>query len=159
MGAPAAVVSTGYARRREGLGRGTDRRLATEGFLVFTTKRVMILFSVAGVAAIVAAAVFAFTASNTVPESKAGEGAGAITGYVVDSIHYTLNAADPSKVDSVSFNLDSAPVAGGVIRVRLNPGGGSWYNCTNVGVAVTCVTTAPQATTSTSTQLSVVVAQ
>lgn len=125
---------------------------------IFTTQRVIILFSVAGVAAIVAAAAFAFTAANTVPDSKAGEGTGTITGYVVDSVHYTLNAADPSKVDSVAFNLDAAPVAGGVVRARL-VAAGTWYNCTNVGVAVTCVTTAPQATTITSTALTVVVAQ
>lgn len=86
---------------------------------MFTTRRVVILFSVAGVAAIIAAAVFAFTASNTVPASKAGEGTGTITGYVVDTVHYTLNAADPSKVDSVTFNLDTAPVAGGTIKAQL----------------------------------------
>lgn len=126
---------------------------------MFTTRRVIVLFSVAGVAAIIAAAVFAFTAANTVPESKAGEGAEQITGYVVDSIHYTLNTTNPSLVDAVSFNLDSAPVAGSTIRVRLNPTGAVWYNCTNVGVAVTCVTTSPQATTANSTQLAVVVAQ
>lgn len=125
---------------------------------MLTTRRALILGGVAGVAAIIAAAVFAFTAANTVPESKAGEGSEAITGYVVASIHYTLNVADPSKVDAVAFNLDTAPPAGGTIRARLSATG-SWYNCTNVGVAVTCVTTAPQATTATSTQLSVVVAQ
>lgn len=125
---------------------------------MFTTRRVVILAAIAGVAAIIAASVFAFTASNTVPESKAGEGTEVITGYVVASIHYTLNAADPSKVDSVSFNLDSAPAPGGTIRARLS-NTGTWYNCTNVGVAVTCVTTSPQATTTTSTQLTVVVAQ
>lgn len=125
---------------------------------MFTTRRVVILFSVAGVAAIIAAAVFAFTASNTVPASKAGEGTGTITGYVVDTVHYTLNAADPSKVDSVTFNLDTAPVAGGTIKAQLVTAG-SWYTCTNVGVAVTCVTTSPQATTSTAAQLTVTVAQ
>ncbi len=125
---------------------------------MFTTRRVVVLFGVAGVAAIVAAAVFAFTASNTVPATKAGEGTGTITGYVVDTVHYTLNAADPSKVDSVTFNLDTAPVAGGTIKAQLVTAG-SWYTCTNVGVAVTCVTTSPQATTSTASQLTVTVAQ
>lgn len=125
---------------------------------MFTTRRVIVLFGVAGVAAIVAAAAFAFTAANTVPDTKAGEGTGAITGYSVSSVRYTLNAADPSKVDSVAFNLDEAPVAGGTVRVRL-VAAGPWYNCTNVGVAVICVTTAPQATAGTATALTVVVAQ
>ena len=125
---------------------------------MFTTRRALILFGIAGVAAIVAAAVFAFTAANTVPDTKAGEGSGTITGYVVASVHYTMNAADPSKVDSVDFNLDTAPAAGGTVKARL-VAGGSWYSCTNAGVAVTCVTTAPQATTSGSTQLTVVVGQ
>lgn len=125
---------------------------------MFTTRRVVILAGIAGVAAIIAASVFAFTASNTVPESKAGEGTEVITGYVVDSIHYTLNASDPSKVDAVSFNLDTAPVSGGTIKARLS-NTGSWYTCSNVGVAVSCTTTVPQATTVTSNQLSVVVAQ
>lgn len=125
---------------------------------MFTTRRVIILFSVAGVAAAVAAAVFAFTASNTVPASKAGEGTGTITGYVVDTVHYTLNAADPSKVNSVTFNLDTVPVAGGTIKAQLAPAG-SWYTCTNAGVTVTCVTTSPQATTNTASQLTVTVAQ
>ena len=125
---------------------------------MFTTRRVVILFSIAGVAAIVAAAVFAFTASNTVPPSKAGEGTGTITGYVVDTVHYTLNAADPSKVDSVTFNLDTAPVAGGTIKAQLVTAG-SWYTCTNVGAAVTCITTSPQATIGTASQLTVTVAQ
>jgi hypothetical protein len=97
---------------------------------------------------------FAFTASNTVPATKAGDGSGAVTGYVVSSVHYGLNV-DPSKADSITFNLDSTPVAGSTIKTKV---GGSWYTCTNVAVAVTCPTVSPQATVQPITTLQVVVA-
>lgn len=97
----------------------------------------------------------AFTASNTVPESKAGDGAGTVTGYVVSSVHYALNGTNPSNVDSVTYSLDSTPVAGSTIKTKL---GGSWYTCTNVATAVTCATTSPQATVQPITSLQVVIA-
>ena len=40
---------------------------------------------------------FAFTASNTVPATKAGDGTGAVTGYVASSVHYGLNGTDPTQ--------------------------------------------------------------
>ena len=98
---------------------------------------------------------FAFTASNTVPASKAGDGSGAVTGYVVSSVHYGLNATDPSKADSITFDLDSTPIAGSTITTNV---GGNWYTCTNVAVAVTCPTTSPQASVAPITTLRVVVA-
>lgn len=119
------------------------------------TKRLAI---VAGIAGLMAVGVFAFTASNTVPGTKAGDGSGAITGYVVSSVHYTLNGSDPTKVDSVSFTLDSAPVAGSTLKVQLESAG-SWYSCTNVTTAVTCATTSPQATVQPADNLRVIVAQ
>ncbi len=109
--------------------------------------------------AALAGAGFSLTASNTVPESKGGEGAGVISGYNVASVHYTLNASDPSKVDSVSFSLDSAPVAGSTIKARIDSSGTTWYTCTNVGVNVTCNTTSPQATATSANELRVVIAQ
>jgi hypothetical protein len=106
--------------------------------------------------ALVMTATYAFTAANTVAASKAGDGAGAVTGYNVTGVHYTLNGTDPGVIDTVTFNLDSAPVAGSTIRARLNPTG-TWYSCTNTGVAVTCTTTG--ATVLGATELRVVVAQ
>ncbi len=102
--------------------------------------------------------VFAYTASNTVPNSQAGEGEGTVTGYVLTSVHYGLNATDPTKIDSVTFNLSTAPAAGSTIKAKLVPAG-SWYTCTTVGVAVTCSTTTPQVTVSAAETLSVVAAQ
>jgi hypothetical protein len=106
--------------------------------------------------ALVMTATYAFTAANTVEASKAGDGAGSVSGYNVTNVHYTLNASDPGAVDSVSFNLDSAPVAGSTIKARLSPTG-TWFDCTNAGVAVSCTTTG--ATVLGATELRVVVAQ
>jgi len=94
-------------------------------------------------------------ASNTVPATKAGDGTGTVTGYVVTGVHYGLNGTDPTKADSVTFNLDSTPVAGSTLKTKV---GANWYTCTNVAAAVTCVTTSPQATVAPITTLEVVVA-
>ena len=118
--------------------------------------RILIL---AIIAAIVAGGVYAFTASNTVPTTQVGQGQSAVSGYDVSSVHYNLNAADATKVDSITFNLDTTPAAGSTIKVKLVATGNDWYTCTGVGVSVTCDTTSPQATVSSTNQLTVVVAQ
>jgi hypothetical protein len=115
--------------------------------------------SAAVVAAAVGIAGFAFTASNTVPNTKAGDGAGTITGFVASSVHYTLNSTNPRNMDAVSFTLDSAPIAGSTIRAQVVDGG-TWYACTNTAADVTCDTTVgTQATVVSTNQLRVVVAQ
>jgi hypothetical protein len=87
---------------------------------------------------IISAAVYGFAAANTVPTSKAGDGAGVVSGYTVSNIHYNLNASNPRNIDSVTFNLDTAPVAGSTITIKLVSAGSTWYTCTNVAAAVTC---------------------
>lgn len=101
---------------------------------------------VAGVlfAAIIASGSYALTAANTVPASKAGDGAGTVTGYTVSDIHYNLNATDPSKADSVQFNVDTAPPTGSTVKVQVKSGG-TWHSCTNILVAVTCTFTVAEA--------------
>ena len=79
---------------------------------------------------VLAGATYAFAAANTVPASKAGDGSGAISGYVVSAIHYNLNAITPTNIDSVTFTLDSAPVAGSTIKIKLVAAGSTWYTCT-----------------------------
>ena len=106
---------------------------------------------------ILSMAIYAFAAANVVPASSAGDGSGAISGYTISTIHYVLNAANPGNIDSVTFTLSTAPAAGGSIKISLD--GANWYSCTNVTTAVTCVTTAPQATVLLATNLRVVVAQ
>lgn len=109
----------------------------------------------AAVAAIAAPAAYAFTAANTVPPSNAGSGLGAISGYTVSNVAYTLNAANPQNVDQVAFTI--APTTG-TVKVQV-VSGGSWYACTNTAGSVTCATTSPQATAATVNQLTVVAAQ
>ena len=85
--------------------------------------------------AIVSLAVSGFAAANTVPASSAGDGSGAITGYVVSNIQYVLDVADPAKIATVKFDL--APAAATAVSIQL---AGSWYTCTNVAGAVSCTT-------------------
>ena len=96
-------------------------------------------FTAVLLAAVLASGSYALTAANTVPASKAGDGEGAVTGYTASVIHYNLNATDPSKADSVTFTLDTAPAAGGTVKVEVDDGTGNWYSCTNVTTAVTCL--------------------
>jgi hypothetical protein len=87
--------------------------------------------------AIVALSAFGFAAANTVPDSKAGDGEGDITGYTVSSIHYVLDGTDPGLIDTVTFNLDSAPTAGSTVAIQFDAPTTVWA-CTTAGVAVTC---------------------
>jgi hypothetical protein len=61
------------------------------------------------VAVVVALAIgggaYAFTASNTVPTSTAGAGTGAVSGYTVTNLHYTLDATTPANIDSLTFTI------------------------------------------------------
>ena len=60
------------------------------------------------VAAALATGAYAFTATNTVPDSSAGSGSGTISGYTVSAIAYQLNATTPSNIDSMTFTLNAA---------------------------------------------------
>lgn len=105
------------------------------------------------------AATYAFTAANVVPATKAGDGAGAITGYTVSTVHYNLNATNPQNIDSATFTFNSAPVAGSTVKVQLDTPSGSWYSCTMSGapaVNASCTTTG--ATVAAADQLTVVAA-
>jgi hypothetical protein len=104
----------------------------------------------------VAAGAYAFTASNTVPGSSAGAGSGAISGYTVSSIAYTLGST-PTNLASVAFTLDKAA---GTVKAQVQTGG-SWYSCTNGGSGNnwSCDTTSPQATVQPADQLTVVATQ
>ena len=84
---------------------------------------------------------YAFTASNTVPDSKAGDGSGAISGYTVSNVDYTLNATDPTTIDTVEFTLDSAPVTGSEVTIQLDASSTDWYPCTMTGADASCDTT------------------
>ena len=86
------------------------------------------------------AGAYGFTNSNTVPDSKAGDGTGNISGYIVSGIHYDLDATTPTNVSDVKFTVDSAPISGSTIKAKI---GGNWYTCTNATAAITCPTVSP----------------
>ena len=106
------------------------------------------------VAGVVGSAAYAFTATNTVPASTAGSGA--ISGYTVSAIAYTLNATTPTNLDAVAFTI--APTTASVVKIQL-AAAGSWYTCANAAGSVTCNTTSPQATVAAATNLTVVATQ
>jgi hypothetical protein len=89
--------------------------------------RVVRLGAVLLLAVAVMAAAYGFAATNTVPDTRAGDGAGNINGYIVSNVTYTLNASNPQQLDRVEFDLNAAA---GTVKVRLQTTG-SWYDCTD----------------------------
>ena len=89
------------------------------------------------VVGVIAAGTYAFTASNSVPATKAGDGAGAITGYTVSAIDYTEDATNPALIDSVKFQLSAAA---DTVKAQINrdttvagSADSAWSTCTNIG--------------------------
>lgn len=88
---------------------------------------------------VVAVAAYAFAAANTVPDTKAGDGTGAVSGYTVTSVVYNLNGTTPTTLDSVDFDLGAAATQ---VQAQLVSSGGTWYACTNTaGTVWNCDTT------------------
>jgi hypothetical protein len=113
---------------------------------------VLIAFAFASVAT-------AYAASNTVPASAAGDGAGAISGYTISAIHYNLNAANPGNIDSVTFTTDTTVSVGATVKIKLVNAGSTWYTCTGQGsTSMSCITTSPQATVVSADSLRVIIA-
>jgi hypothetical protein len=105
-----------------------------------------------GVVVIVGAGTYAFTASNTVTAKAAGSGSGAISGFTVSAVSYSLNATNPQNIDSVNFTI--SPATTSLVKASLD--GTNWYSCTNTAGSVACASTAPQATVATASSLTVV---
>lgn len=78
-------------------------------------------------ALIVSASAYAFTATNTFTGAvnNAGDGTGAISGFNVDEVHYTIDAVDPTLMSDVQIVLN-APASDARVRVDANP----WTTCT-----------------------------
>jgi hypothetical protein len=74
------------------------------------------------IAAVAAVGGYAFTASNTVPGTKAGSGSGGITGYTVSNVQYTNQ---DGALTAVQFTLDAAARS---VSVKL-ASTGSWHDC------------------------------
>ena len=96
---------------------------------------------------------YAFTATNTVPASSAGSGSGTISGYTVSGIAYTLNAATPSDIDSMTFTLNANATT---VKAKIVSGSTGYTDCSVAGgVNVTC-DFSPDIAITTADQLSVI---
>ena len=98
--------------------------------------RILISVSLILVLAVLA---FAYAAANVVPESGAGDGNEAVSGYTITLVTYILLDSDPTKVERVDFTVlptDGADVATDV-RITVDSGT-TWVTCTNVTTAWTC---------------------
>lgn len=111
-----------------------------------------------GALGIVAATTLGFAATNTVPDSNAGDGAGVISGYTVTNVHYTLDSTTPTQVNQVSFTLAPAMVAGGTIRISTNGTNFITAPCTGT-TNITCSLAGAGITAQSLTNLRVVAAQ
>lgn len=111
------------------------------------------LIGTIGAVAAVAGGSYAFTASNTVPSTQAGQGTGTVSGYTVSSVAYTLNASNPANIDAVTFTI--SPSTATTVKAQL-VSAGTWYSCTNTSGSVSCATTSPQMTVATAATLNVV---
>lgn len=108
---------------------------------------------------------YAYTASNTVPNSTAGSGQGTVSGYTVTNVHYVLNTTTPANIDSLTFTVSpvipSTSNGKVIVQAQLATGGPTNYTCSTntTGDTVTCATVTPQLTADKLTGLTVVAAQ
>jgi hypothetical protein len=93
---------------------------------------------------------FALAAANVVPDTKAGDGTGTITGYTVSTIHYVLNSTTPTTIDSVTFSLDTTAT---LVRVKVGPAGSWSPACTFATSTWTCNVAGTAVSTATSLQV------
>ena len=111
------------------------------------------------VVVVIAGSAYAFAASLTgIPDSKAGTGAGTVSGYAVSAVAYTFNTSDPTNLDSVTFTLDDVATTA---QIEVDTVGAVWYDCvdadlTGANNVWTCDTTAPQATSAAMNTLTIV---
>lgn len=117
--------------------------------------RTIKLFIIGILAFVFATVITAFAASNSVPDAKAGDGSGTISGYTVSNVVYNLNAGDPSQIDSVQFDLDDTA---STVEITLVNGSSTFYSCTNTSGNTWLCTTAG-ATVSPADELRVVAAE
>ena len=117
--------------------------------------RKLLPLAMLGIVGSIGFSAYAFTATNTVPNSKAGEGTSTVSGYTITNIDYTLNGTDPSSIDADDFDLSASPPVGSDVIIKLNT---QKYTCTFLAAAVSCDTTSPQATVTPTTSLTVIAA-
>ncbi len=81
------------------------------------------LLAIIAILAIMATAAYGFAASNTVQSSRAGDGFGAVSGYKVSNIQYTMDTANPANIASVRFTLNQSA---GSAQVRFGDSAGNF---------------------------------
>ena len=111
------------------------------------------LLGVLVVLAALGTGMYAFTATNTVPNTNAGSGSGTISGYTVSGVAYTLNATTPTDIDSMTFTLNTSAAT---VKAKVVSGSSTYTNCSvSGGVNVTC-DFSPDIAITTADQLSVI---
>ena len=81
----------------------------------------------------------ALTAANVVPPASGGSGAGAISGYTISSVSYSL---DGETIEVVYFDI--APANAATVNVRLAPTE-PWSTCAVAAGTATCAVSTPVA--------------
>jgi len=79
-------------------------------------------------ALVIAGGAYAFAAQNVVPDSAAGYGTSAVSGYTVSNIAYNLNATDASKIDTITFDL-AGTVVPSLVKVQTDDS--TWFDCSS----------------------------
>jgi len=148
------------------VGVGQAVRLEVHLMVQMRNKRMLSIVVGCGIALAIGGGAYAFTASNTVPATTVGAGAGAVSGFTVTNLHYTLDATTPANIDSLTFTINPAVPSTGsgkvIISAALSTGGPTNYTCTtdSPGTTVTCPTITPtQLTAALLTGVTVVAAQ
>lgn len=78
------------------------------------------------------AGTYAFAAANTVPDTNAGDGSGAISGYTITNVAYDINSdTDPTDVDSVDIDVvaDNAGVDPSAVYVKVDSLSATYTSC------------------------------
>ncbi len=103
-------------------------------------KKVLIVAAFA-VVIILTSTAFSFTASNTVPGSRLGEGANTISGYEVTDIDYVSSDTYPSTLNAVVLTLDNSAEW---VKISLDAAAPhTFYTCTfSSGTTWSCDTSA-----------------
>jgi hypothetical protein len=94
------------------------------------------LAAVALVGLVLAAGASAFTASNTLPATNAGDGSSPISGYTVSNVTYTLDSTS-TKIDIINFhlaNMGSGTTQPSTVKASVD-NGTTWVDCTTSNFA------------------------
>ena len=121
--------------------------------LAFSPKRAAVGLAMA---AVVGGGSFAYTASNTVGGTRAGDGAGTISGYSVSNVSYTNDATTPTEIDVVTFDLDAAA---STVKAKATSAGTSYTACQNTAATTWTCDFSPNVAVGAADQLSVVANQ